>query len=675
MDLLEYLVRVRGGAAAAAEIRGLAKEMDGVGRSGSKMGGSLAMAGKGVAVIGAALIGVGVEAVKASTSFNHEMLRIRTDAGASTRELANMKKGVLDLASSGASMGQGPMSLAQGLYHLESLGIRGSKALKALALASQESAISGANLEETTTAMGAAMFVGIKGTGILTHLMGILNATVGAGNMRFQQLVEALGTGVLPSAKVAGLGIQDVSAALAVATDSGYQASSAAAQLGTAFHFLYAPTKKATDALASIGLQHDSLANDMHKPRGLLVALRDLKAHLQGLSPVGQSQVLNAILPGGRGRILLTELTMLDRLKGKYDQINKTAGGFGGSVAQQRKDPQTKLRTAEAGASANLIRLGDVLTPVVVPALTAVVSAGSAVLKWLTGIPGAIKDAIHWFDGLTKQGTGTGNALHTIGSVAMSLWATVKSAFGGIASTAHGVFSGSMVKDLGSIGKALLNFGAFIFKILGPPLRIMIAGLAGGVRGAFNIIGGAIKLVAGLLTGDWSKAWQGVKQLFGGVITIVGSLITWLAKIAWLGLKPVADFLTGAFTLAVNGVIGLLNGLIGAINTIIDGINTVTSLNPFGSGTNIGHIATIGTIGGAGSPAPAKTAGKPKQTTTGGHRFASHFAKAPGAAVMVPAAPAAASGWNGGDIVIKIGSHEFARIQRREIVKSMAAGA
>jgi hypothetical protein len=61
--------------------------------------------------------------------------------------------------------------------------------------------------------------------------MAALNATVGAGNMRMGDLISALGTGVLPAAKLAGLSLKDVGAALALMVDEGMQADSAATRL------------------------------------------------------------------------------------------------------------------------------------------------------------------------------------------------------------------------------------------------------------------------------------------------------------------------------------------------------------------------------------------------------------------------------------------------------------
>jgi len=373
--------------------------------------------GKSIALV---LVATGLEAVKMSNTFSTEMLKIRTEGGASGKEFRDMRKGVLDLATSGQSLGAGPTSLAQGLYHLESMGLRGNKALLALKLSAQEAAISGSNLEQTTTAIGGAMFIAAKGTGDVNQTMSTLNAIAGAGNMRFQQLNEALGTGLLGSAKLANLSLQETGSALAVLTDAGYPASSAAAQLGTSLHFLYSPSTKAQVALKGVHLTSKNLSDALQKPEGLTSALGLLHSHLEGLSKFGAQQVLNAILPGGRGRVLLNLYSMLDRIHQKYKQILGTAGvanhalnrsvrghlgpaelagaptGFAAHVLEQAQNPATRLHVATARLQAGMVRLGDVLTKYVTPALIWLANAGSKLLGWLTGLPGAVRDANNW---------------------------------------------------------------------------------------------------------------------------------------------------------------------------------------------------------------------------------------------------------------------------------------
>jgi phage-related protein len=61
-----------------------------------------------------------------------------------------------------------------------------------------------------------------------------------------------------------------------------------------------------------------------------------------------------------------------------------------------------------------------------------------------------------------------------------------------------------------------------------------------------RILGGIIDFVAGVFTGDWSRAWNGVKDIFGGIMGGLGTLIK----------SP------------LNAVISLVNSAIGGINSI-----------------------------------------------------------------------------------------------------------
>ena len=73
--------------------------------------------------------------------------------------------------------------------------------------------------------------------------MGVLNAVVGAGNMRMEDLVAAFGTGLLSSAKAAGVSIQSVGAAIADMTYQGVPAQDAATRLRMSLSLLAAPSE------------------------------------------------------------------------------------------------------------------------------------------------------------------------------------------------------------------------------------------------------------------------------------------------------------------------------------------------------------------------------------------------------------------------------------------------
>lgn len=103
------------------------------------------------------------------------------------------------------------------------------------------------------------------------------------------------------------------------------------------------------------------------------------------------------------------------------------------------------------------------------------------------------------------------------------------------------LFTGT--KLAGPIGTLLRMVG----QAFGGAMIAVINNFVGIVTAAFNIIGGVIDVVSGLLTGNWSRAWQGVKEIFRG------------------GLAAVLAILTGAgpAVVAVGGAIidGIINGI------------------------------------------------------------------------------------------------------------------
>jgi TP901 family phage tail tape measure protein len=347
---------------------------------------------------------------KMSVEFQKQMTLVHTQAGAFESDMGRLNKGVLELAR---TLPQGPLELAKGLYHIESIGIRNpTKALAALKVAAEGAAVGGADLEQTTSALGAAWLAAIPGAGSLRNTMAILNATVGAGNMRMDELVTALGSGVLPTAKLAGLQIQDVMGALALLKDEGYGAYGAMAQFATALHFFTSPTEKAKKAFKQLGLADLDLADTMRK-RGMVATLQLLHDRLQltgdelarsaknNWSPkTQQEQILGAILPGGRGRVFRVLLNQIDRYQLKLNQIDRTTGKFGKSITDTQKTAAYKLHAAWSSVQVDLILLGAAVRGPVTTALVYVIGVFDQFLRLLLGIPAAVRAMIDIWNGL-----------------------------------------------------------------------------------------------------------------------------------------------------------------------------------------------------------------------------------------------------------------------------------
>ena len=77
------------------------------------------------------------------------------------------------------------------------------------------------------------------------------------------------------------------------------------------------------------------------------------------------------------------------------------------------------------------------------------------------------------------------------------------------------------------------------------------------IRGFIRVIKGIVQFITGVFTGDWKKAWEGVKNIFGGIWDTISNLL--------------AD--------PVNAIVDTLNWLLGKvedfINWIIDGVNKI----------------------------------------------------------------------------------------------------
>jgi TP901 family phage tail tape measure protein len=662
VELLEYLIQLHGTQVSEAQLKGIRDGFGEVGAaardaaaasdegaassdaaavshgSAASAAGGLHSAMKKMAVAGAfSIAAIGLVAVKMANTFSTEMLKIRTEGGATSKEFRAMRTAVLNLATSGQSMGAGPTSLAPGLYHQESMGLRGSKALLALKLASEEAAISGSNLEDTTTAIGSAMYIGLKGTGSMAHMMGTLNAIVGAGNMRFQDLNEALGTGLLSTAKVAGLSLQSVGAALAVLTDAGYPASSAAAQLGTALHYLYAPTTKGQAALESIGLSGSKMAADLRKPNGLLVAMRDLRTHMRGLSLDAQQGVLNSILPGGRGKILLTLYELQHRLHPKFGQIGANSGDYSQHVAQQKRNPATKLATGLSELSGQMVTLGLNVRKYVMP-------VALALLATLAKLVIVLISVFSWF----VKGTPLARALTLV-----------------LAALAAGITAFIVVTKaatiVGAAWDAVMDANPIVLVVTA------LAALAVGVIYCYTKFKWFRDAVADVWS--WIKAhWPLIAGLIFGPVGLAAAMVIK----HWGAIKGFFAVLAGdigrIFRGVVNGIIAGINFVIGAINTVISAYNSVVGSIPLlGSSLTIGKLGLVGawTAGGAGhSPARTnlRTGANPRGVATTHASFTKpDAAPAHGNPLIVH-----------GDIVLRVRENELGRVTRRQIHAAMA---
>lgn len=345
---------------------------------------------------------VGYEAVKQAIDFNQQMLLLKTQAGDATDSIKQLSDQVLKLAGSGAP--QGPGQLAEGLFHLVSLGLRGAQAMGTLREASLAAGMGMANLEDTSTALGAAVVSGIKGAQNYQQAMATLVGTAGAGNMRFQDLASSIGN-VIPSAAAAGVTLHEMGAALAVLTDRGMTADEASTRLRMSLSLIQRPSKAAQAALADMGVNADQLGAIVRQPNGLLHVLEILHTAIDKVGAVRGNRDLLAAFGGARSGIGIQTLVQsldssVSSYQGKLQQINQDQAQFAQNQQAYLESPAYKLHAALSQVEADLVKLGTSLTP----AVTGMAGAISALADGFSALPGPIKESLGIAVGLLAVG-------------------------------------------------------------------------------------------------------------------------------------------------------------------------------------------------------------------------------------------------------------------------------
>jgi hypothetical protein len=363
-----------------------------------KQDAALAKVGKGAGLFTLGIAGIAYETSKMASNFQRDMEMIHTQAGAPQSEVTNLTGKVLTLSG---VVGFGPDSLANSLYHAESAGYREAAALGITATAAKDAQIGHADLETTTQALVGVMSSHIKGVKDAADAGAYLNSIVGIGDMRMQGLAQSIGTGVLPSFRNFGLGIRDFGAALATLTDNLVPPDEAATRLRMTVALLGAPSGAAAKALEAVGISasdanaalshRDELAQygihltdlstDMRKPDGLLVALEDLKKHLEGagLSAAEQGAVLTRAFGGGRSSAaILTLYNELDRLKSKYVDLGTGVQKFADDWNKTTQTTAFEAAQSKANIDALGISFGQALVPAATEFLNVITPAGKA---------------------------------------------------------------------------------------------------------------------------------------------------------------------------------------------------------------------------------------------------------------------------------------------------------
>ncbi len=143
------------------------------------------------------------------------------------------------------------------------------------------------------------------------------------------------------------------------------------------------------------------------------------------------------------------------------------------------------------------------------------------------------------------------------------------------------------------IMEAVQNAFSFIQSIIEfvmPAIKVIIETvwgmIEGIINGALNMIMGLINTFSGLLTGDWSAMWEGIKQLLSGALefvwnlinlTLVGRVVSLIRSFVTSGLNLIRNLgsnITSVFQNMLNSVVSTVSNLLSRVTNIFTNLRT-----------------------------------------------------------------------------------------------------
>lgn len=357
-------------------------------------------------------------AVHFAASFETELNKVRTLAGASGQEISWLHDQVLKLAP---AVGVGPAELARGLFSIESAGFRGAQAMEVLDRAAKMSAQGMGDVQTLARTITAAMLDFHTQGMTAAKAADILVATVQRGNMPIDSLHGALGR-VNAMASSVGVSFEQVGAAIATFTHMGVSASEAVTGLRAILMNLEAPSKRTREAFAELGTSvaemREKIKTDL---AGTLVSLIQQSG--------GNLDALHELIPNVRG---LAEAIAIAKQNGTLYADNlkyiQTAHGLlDANMVETKKTFGQMWNEFKADLEVAANAIGETLLPklkALLPAFKDVIEVVVTLAGWFAKMPTLVQDFALITIGIIAVG---GPLLSAIGRIGLA-WTTVERA-------------------------------------------------------------------------------------------------------------------------------------------------------------------------------------------------------------------------------------------------------
>ncbi|MBF0556544.1 MAG: phage tail tape measure protein [Nitrospirae bacterium] len=384
----------------------------------------------------AAVIYLASKAFAEYAEFSHKMAEVNTLVDISKEKFNLLTNEVINMST---KVPQSAKELAAGLYDLLSAGAAVEQSTKALEAASKAAV---AGVTDTRTAIQVGMgIVNAYGEDItgLTKIYDVLFQTVKIGVTTFPELAQHIGT-VLPTARAVGVGLTEVSAAIAEMTKAGIRTPQAATALTSALRSLAMPTDEMKDKLKAMGIEWNGLTKTIRQIRAIGLSAQELR------SVIPDEEAIKAVLSLGQN---------FKNLENTLKEIEQSAGSNEEAYKKMLESPTNQIKLMLNSFDALQVSISSTLSPVII----SVVQAMKTLMDQFTALPSALQ-YIAMGIGLVSSGwlmwqtTNIPMVKKLVDSLTASLFANVGAmskmgvAIAGVAAAAAGWSLGTLISGI-----------------------------------------------------------------------------------------------------------------------------------------------------------------------------------------------------------------------------------
>lgn len=431
----------------------------------------------GAAMSGAAVLAGGA-AVKMASEFETSMRNVNSIMRVSEEEFVDISDAVLDISK---ELPQSATTLANGLYDIASSGFAGAEGLEVLEASAK--AASAGMTDTATSAKGITAVLNAYGMEAdeADRVSDTLFRTVDKGVITFEELSSEIG-GVVGTANLANIELEELSGALGYITTQGYNAAEATTALNRLILAIVDPSEELAEVLAKAGYESGELALQQAGLAGVM-ALVDEAAG--GSITKLQQMFVDIRSLRGAGALLGNGIESLTEYMADFED---TTGATNAALEEQSKSLSYQMDLLKSSVKATAIEIGNKLIPQVTAyteKANAMVDANSdliaslatmsiklgLVFGGLTLITGVGSKVATWSKGLAGAfgaiGTAAGLTAGQVGAIAMLIPALAKGmneATLGMFAAADGTLSWS--KALESVVQAITLYPPFYGEII-----------------------------------------------------------------------------------------------------------------------------------------------------------------------------------------------------------------